>query len=119
MSFVGACGGPDPKHPIALFAITASPVDSFAVIITWTTNINSTATVEYGLTSTYGDSNVLLGLMTNHAVSLTGLTRGTLYHYRVISSADGDTNTATSSDYSFVTPSGDSSGVTLDAGSAP
>src|SRR5207247_6531656 len=52
--------------------------------IAWTTDVTSTSQVEYGTTTSYGTLTTLnSSLVTSHSVALTGLSAGTLYHYRV------------------------------------
>jgi hypothetical protein len=54
--------------------------------ITWTTNIPADGQVEYGTTTTYGSFSALNSVpATSHSVTLTGLSRGITYHYRVYS----------------------------------
>ena len=81
----------------------AEIVDSTTVQITWGTDVVSTSLVVYGLTTAYGfaagDSTPVIA----HSVTLTDLTPGKLYHYRVASTdAQG---TRLSGDFIFVTPS--------------
>ena len=52
-------------------------------IINWTTNINSTSYVDYGLTTSYGSTAGSDLLNTNHSITLTNLSSQTTYHYRV------------------------------------
>jgi peptidoglycan/xylan/chitin deacetylase (PgdA/CDA1 family) len=70
-----------------------------AATIGWTTNEASTSQVEYGTTTAYGNQTPLDStLVTSHGVTLTNLTAGTDYHYRVTSKdAAGNTATATGS----------------------
>lgn len=64
-------------------SVAADPGQTSAAI-TWTTNIAADSQVEYGPTAAYGSSSSLdSAAVTEHAVTLTGLTAGTLYHYRV------------------------------------
>jgi len=71
--------------------------------IRWETNEPATSEVEYGLTTSYGDSTPLnASLITNHSVTLTGLTLSTLYHYRV-RSKDSLGNEEVSADATFTT----------------
>src|SRR5262252_5766162 len=54
--------------------------------INWTTAVPATSRVKYGLTTSYGTlSSLNSNFTTAHSVSLTGLTAGTTYHYRVLS----------------------------------
>jgi hypothetical protein len=61
-----------------------------SITITWITNIASSSQVNYGLTAGYGSNSVLdPTLVTSHSVTLTGLTEGATYHYRVRSTGSG------------------------------
>src|SRR5207248_2868669 len=63
----------------------------------------SDSQVEYGLTTTYGSTTTLDATpLTAHSVALTGLSDGTIYHYRV-KSKDAAGNLATSADSTFTT----------------
>jgi hypothetical protein len=84
---------------------TATNVQPNSAVITWTTNVASTSTVEYGETSAYGQDLFDPTLVTNHSVTLTSLSPGQTYHFRVKSSASGYA-TATSPDDTFFTPTG-------------
>jgi hypothetical protein len=71
--------------------------------ITWTTNQPADSQVDYGLTSAYGSVTSLdPTLVTAHVQTLTGLTPGALYHYRVRSKNAG--GSAVSGDSTFTTP---------------
>jgi len=65
--------------------------------ITWTSSEASTSRVDYGETTAYG-SNVTNGSsVTWHALTITGLTANTAYHYKITSGA------TESEDYTFTT----------------
>ena len=67
-----------------------------AATISWTTDEPSTTVVAYGLTAGALDQSASnASLVTGHSLTLTGLTTGATYYYRV-TSADGAGNTATS-----------------------
>lgn len=54
--------------------------------IRWKTGVPADGQVEYGVSTNYGLSTVLDPVLrTNHLHELTGLDKGTVYHYRVIS----------------------------------
>jgi hypothetical protein len=72
--------------------------------ITWTTNENSTSVVNYGRSASYGSVSNSSSLTTSHSVTLSGLSSGTTYHYKV-SSSDASGNNTDSSDYTFTTSS--------------
>lgn len=70
--------------------------------VNWTTNELSDSRAEYGPTVSYGSIAFSGTLAANHQLTLSSLTPGTLYHYRVIS-ADAAGNAATSTDQTFTT----------------
>lgn len=52
--------------------------------VTWTTAVPSDSQVEYGTTSSYGNTSGLAAApVTTHSVGLGGLAAGTTYHFRV------------------------------------
>lgn len=84
-------------------SVGANPEQTGATV-TWTTNVAADSQVEYGLTVAFGSSSPLVSAaVTDHAVTLTGLTAGTAYHYRVRSQV-GST-IAYSADKQFTTQS--------------
>ncbi len=89
--------------PLVISNVAAGGITSSGAIITWTTNYNSDSQVEYGPTTTYGQSTTLNpALVTAHSQGLSGLTSVTLYHYRV-KSRDAAGNLAVSGDFTFTT----------------
>ncbi|HWO34743.1 MAG TPA: choice-of-anchor D domain-containing protein [Candidatus Acidoferrum sp.] len=85
-------------------AVTATPTTTTATI-TWTTAVPANSQIAYGTTSSYGSSSALnSNLVTAHSASLTSLTAGTTYHYRVLS-ADSTGVTVTGLDNAFTTTS--------------
>lgn len=69
-----------------------SVTDTTTVTIDWTTDLAATSQVEYGLTTAYGSLTTAdLSLVETHSEVLTSLTASTLYHYRVVSVANGRT----------------------------
>jgi Abnormal spindle-like microcephaly-assoc'd, ASPM-SPD-2-Hydin len=71
--------------------------------INWTTAVPATSRIKYGLTTSYGTLTALnSNFTTAHSVSLTALTAGTIYHYRVLS-ADATGVRVTGLDYTFTT----------------
>ena len=107
----GGSSGFDTTAPVVT-GTTASAVTSSGASIAWTTNEPSDTQVEYGVTTAYGNSTTLnSSLVTAHTVTLSGLTPGTLYHFRV-RSRDAAGNLAVSGDYTFST-SAQSSGSIL------
>jgi phosphodiesterase/alkaline phosphatase D-like protein len=85
--------------------VSSSGLIGTGATITWTTNEPADTQVEYGTTTGYGSSTTLnTAMVTSHSQALSGLTAGTLYHYRV-KSRDAAGNLATSGDYTFTTTS--------------
>ncbi len=79
-----------------------------SVTITWTTDRDSDAFVEYGTTTNYDLSFGQREDVTNHSVKIIGLTSGTIYHYRVQSLDSGDlrdypSDAGKSDDFTFET----------------
>ena len=87
---------------LVISGVASSGVTNNAATITWTTNLPADSQVEYGPTASYGSTTVLdPEEVTSHSQTLTGLTPGTVYHYRVRSSTAGETSY--SGDYTFTT----------------
>src|SRR5205085_6547285 len=75
---------PPPPGPTTISGVSTSNVGTTGVTVNWTTNNPASSQVQYGLTTAYGSSSTLDSTMvTSHSVGLTGLSAGTLYHYRV------------------------------------
>jgi hypothetical protein len=89
--------------PPTISGIATSGVTTSSATVTWTTNEASNTQVEYGLTTSYGSQTTLnTSLVTSHSAQLSGLTAGTLYHYRV-KSRDAAGNLSVSTDRTFTT----------------
>lgn len=81
----------------------ATATTSSSAVVSWTTDQASTSQVQYGTTTSYSSSSTPnSSLATSHSVTLTGLTAGTLYHYRVLSTNAAGSQT-TSGDLNFTT----------------
>jgi len=94
-------------QPPQITAVTAQNITSSSAQITWQTNEPADSQVEYGLTTSYGNTTPLnTSLVISHSVSLSGLSANTLYHYRV-KSKDAAGNLATSNDFTFTTSTPD------------
>ncbi len=91
---------PDNTPPV-ISAVSADPSYDSAVI-SWTTDEAATSTVEYGTTSSLGQTAAPSGYVTAHSVGLNGLNAETTYYYRV-RSKDSSGNESVSSTYSFTT----------------
>jgi len=85
--------------------IAVSGITTTGASISWTTDVPATTQVEYGTTTAYGTLTTLNStLATSHSQALTGLTLGTLYHYRVHSKNASGVETI-SGDFVFQTNS--------------
>lgn len=92
----------DTTAPV-ISSVAASGVTTSGATVTWTTNESATHQVEYGTTASYGQQTAENAtLMASHSQTLSGLSAGTLYHYRV-KSKDAAGNIATSLDQTFTT----------------
>ena len=95
--------------PVISSIVSGTPSQS-DVVISWTTDVVSDSQVEYGFTSSYIASTTLDATLTiSHAMSLSGLMPGTLYHYRIISK-NSNGNSVISSDQTFTTATSQSNG---------
>lgn len=89
--------------PLSTTDVASSNITSTGASITWTTNRAADSQVDYGTTSSYGQTTTLdTTMVTSHSVVLSGLSANTEYHYRV-RSRDSQTILSTSGDYTFTT----------------
>ena len=89
--------------PPSISLVTTSNISATSATINWSTNEKSTSQIQYGLTVNYGNTTALnTNLVTSHLQGLTGLTGGSLYHYRILSK-DAAGNLAVSRDFTFST----------------
>ncbi len=96
----------DSTSPVASNISVTSNTDTSAHI-TWSTNENSDSYIEYGISLSYGSSSSTSASSMSHNTTITGLTPGTVYHYRVVST-DSTGNVSNSSDQTFLTDDNDS-----------
>lgn len=102
------CGSTNPSDTTApvISGVTAGSVSVSGTVITWSTNEAADTQLDYGTSTSYGATTPLdSAQVTAHSVALSGLSAGTLYHYRV-RSRDAAGNLAVSSDFTFSTTSG-------------
>jgi len=93
---------PDTTPPI-ISLVSAQGMTANTVNIIWTTDEASTNQVEYGKTTSYGTLTIENASFINaHSVTISNLTPGTQYYFRVIS-RDAGNNSSTSPDYTFTT----------------
>ncbi|MCI0479953.1 fibronectin type III domain-containing protein, partial [Candidatus Uhrbacteria bacterium] len=77
-------------------------ITDISALVTWSTNVLADSVVQYGTTAAYGAVAMDPGLVTSHAMLLTGLLPGTTYHFSV-SSMDASNDVVSSPDATFVT----------------
>jgi len=88
------------KAPSSLSSIKVASTSLSEVIITWNTSTKMNSTVEYGLTTDYGETKSSVSTTTDHEVKISGLKEATVYHFRV-KGQDADNNIYSSGDYTF------------------
>jgi len=95
------------RSSLAGYNISATGIGTGTATITWNTNDDADSAVEFGTTTGYGSTSSHEMMEPSHTISLSGLLPGTVYHYRVRSTA-GDGASMTSADAEFQTlhPSG-------------
>lgn len=69
--------------PAVITSLSSSAVTTNASTINWATNTATTGQIEYGITTGYGQVNILSVAAANHSVSLADLAPDTTYHFRV------------------------------------
>jgi len=94
--------GTDATPPV-ITSVAALNLTASSATITWSTDDPSTSQVEHGPSTSYGQSTPLDAmLVTSHSVALSGLSAGTVYHYRV-RSKDAAGNEAVSGNATLTT----------------
>ena len=87
---------------VKITAISVSGITTIAATINFTLSAQATNWIDYGTTTAYGSSNTTGSGTGAQTKPLSGLTTGTLYHYRITAiSATG--LTTTSADATFTT----------------
>jgi outer membrane protein assembly factor BamB len=94
---VGAAG----SVALAIANVTVASVTQGSAVIQWTTNDLSDSQVDYGFTTDYVKTAGTAAGIVNHSVTLSGLTPGKPYHFRVRSKNAG--GSAASGDFEFTT----------------
>ena len=103
---------PTPQGAVTISNIEATAPTSSGFQVGWLTNVPADSQIDYGTSAAYGSTTPLsTTAVTVHHVTLSSLTTGTLYHYRVRSS-DSKKNQALSGDFTFAT-SGDTTPPTV------
>ncbi len=114
VSWISGCAGitdsqskpTPPSGTPTISGVTPGQINATGATISWTTDQASDSQVDFGTSTSYGTSSAVnTNMVASHSVSLSGLSSGTLYHYRVKSRNDSG-NLATSGDFTFTTASG-------------
>src|SRR6476661_10810170 len=83
--------------------VTVTNLNSKSATISWNNDEPATSRIYYGRNNQYGAATALNStLVTNHTVTISGLSPGTGYHYQAVS-ADGATNETVTGDNTFLT----------------
>ncbi len=94
---------PIDSTPPQIFNVITETITENSAIIRWSTDETSTSQVEYGLTTSYGNSSSFdTTFVTTHSVQISGLSSFTSYDFRV-RSQDQSGNEAVSGNYTFTT----------------
>jgi len=92
----------DSTAPV-ITGVSTPTIGKTGAVITWTTDEDATSQVVYGLTASGGSETIPdTNLVTSHTVTLSGLTAGTTYNFKV-KSKDASGNESVSQDYTLVT----------------
>jgi hypothetical protein len=82
-----------PNSTILPTLALAAPTDT-AAVVTWTTATASTSQIVYGPTTAYGSTTTFdPTLVTSHSQTIVGLIQNSAYHYAIMASAGGATQT--------------------------
>jgi hypothetical protein len=91
------------RSALALSNIAAGDLQKTSAKIEWDVDRAADGVVEYGTSASYGKTSKQLDPAKHHVLVLTGLSRNTTYHYRVVSK-DAFGVRAASADATFKTP---------------
>jgi hypothetical protein len=95
--------GTQTNPPPAISNVTVNSITDTTAVVTWTTDQATSSQVNYGLSTSYTSSSTPdTTLVTNHSVTLTGLSAGATYDFDVVS-ADAAGLSATSTNSTFST----------------
>ncbi len=110
-AFEYGSGSADTTPPV-ISGVAAISVGATNATIAWTTDESATSVVQYGLTTSYGNSVSTPGYVLAHVQILSGLNPNTTYNYRV-QSVDVAGNTRTSGNFTFQTGTLDTTAPTV------
>jgi len=83
-----------------VFQVTAN-----SARVSWDTNVPTLGQVQYGTTTAYTQTVPFPVQQWSHTLTLTGLTPGTVYHYRIRAWTDLASGLTSTADLTFTTPS--------------
>jgi hypothetical protein len=101
-----ASSGGGSNGPV-ITSVQTTNISGTSATVTWTTDQESSSTVNYGTTTGYGSTAGSSTLTMSHSVTLTGLTGSTTYDFDVVSANSSGTPT-TSGNNTFTTGAGPS-----------
>lgn len=78
-----------PPAPLTISGLQAFAASGQQATVSWTTSASAVGQVAYGTTVSYGSVSSTTPAGTQHLIALSGLSLGTLYHYRVHAIAGG------------------------------
>jgi len=97
--------GADTTAPVITAGPQAINITETSFVVSWSTNEPSTSVVNVGTTGSYGTNFSNASLVLSHAVTVTGRTASTLYHYRA-RSTDAAGNEVVGTDLTVTTFAG-------------
>ena len=69
----------------AISGVSVSPLTATSATVNWTTSLSASSRVDFGATASYGSYVTDPTLVTTHSETLSSLTCGSTYHYRITS----------------------------------
>jgi hypothetical protein len=109
---------PDTTPPAITGGPSAAASDCSATV-SWTTDEPASSLVNYGPTTGYGSSQSVSGFVQSHAVTLSGLTAASPYHYKVSSSDSAGNGPTQSGDALFATTAATAPLITAGPAASP
>ena len=86
--------------PLVIYNISVTGIDTSDATLSWQTNGAANSTIEYGTTSSYGSASSDALMVTNHSITLSGLSSNTIYHFQLVSAnLAGDMYSSTDSTF--------------------
>ncbi|WP_155373675.1 fibronectin type III domain-containing protein [Catellatospora vulcania] len=105
---------PPPAQPPVISNVQYANVTSTGATVTWTTDVASSSVVEYGTSTAYGSTATGASNVTSHSVTLSGLSPGTAYQFRVRSASAGGTTNSPNGTFTTGSSGGSYPAITVD-----